>query len=127
MYLSSLGDTQSIVLMPPNKYAVFQNDSTPAIFFCLGNGAVVLWTLNGTAYNANHAQRGIVAAPSVLTGATVSSQLIIPSNSNITNNTQVVCRAADVTFSNVLTSLPTNLTIQGQCCNIYYCADALNI
>eukprot|EP00731_Ephydatia_muelleri_P003119 Em0001g3119a len=114
--LANSSATRSIVFMPPGNYIVFQND-TPAIFYCYGNGlgtgAVVAWSLNGTGYGTVHAQMGITYVIDPPTGDTVSSQLIVPSNSTITNNTQVVCRAADVTFSNVLTSLPTNLTIQG--------------
>eukprot|EP00731_Ephydatia_muelleri_P003110 Em0001g3110a len=98
--------------MPSGNYMVFQND-TPAVFYCNGIGAVVIWIINGNAYNANHAQRGIVAAPSVLTGATVSSQLIIPSNPAINNNTQVICTTIDITVFSRLPSQPTNLTIQG--------------
>ena len=118
---SSVGATRSIDLKPKENYIVFQND-TPAIFYCYGNGfgtgAVVSWSLNGTGYDTEHAQMGITYVIDPPTGDTVSSHLIVPSNSTITNNTQVVCRAADVTFSNVLTSLPTNLTIQGECCTI---------
>ena len=117
----SVGATRSIDLKPKENYIVFQND-TPAIFYCYGNGlgtgAVVSWSLNGTGYSTEHAQMGITYFIDPPTGDTVSSHLIIPSNSTINNNTQVICRAAGVTFSNVLTSLPTNLTIQGECCTI---------
>ena len=116
-----LGATPSIDLVPPNNYTVFQNDN-PAIFYCYGNGfgigAVVSWSLNGTGYGTKHAQMGITYVIDPPIGASVSSHLIVPSNSTINNNTQVVCRAADVTFSNVLTSLPANLTIQGKYWNI---------
>eukprot|EP00731_Ephydatia_muelleri_P003116 Em0001g3116a len=113
---SHFGATRSIFLKPPGNYTVFQND-TPAIFYCYGNGfgtgAVVSWSLNGNGYGTPHAQMGITYVVDPPTGDTVSSHLIVPSNSTTNNNTQVVCRAADVTFSNVLTSLPANLTIQG--------------
>eukprot|EP00731_Ephydatia_muelleri_P003071 Em0001g3071a len=111
-----LQNVASAKIKPPEKYTVFQND-TPAIFYCYGNGfgtgAVVSWMLNGTGYGTEHAQMGITYVIDPPTGDTVSSRLIVPSNSTINNNTQVVCRAADVTFSNVLTSQQTNLTIQG--------------
>ena len=117
VHVQCLGATPSIDLVPPNNYTVFHNDN-PAIFYCYGNGfgigAVVSWSLNGTGYGTEHAQMGITYVIDPPTGDTVSSHLIIPSNSAINNNTQVVCRAADVTFSNVLTSLPANLTIQGE-------------
>ena len=94
--LSSLGATQSVVLIPSGNYTVFQND-TPAIFYCsgsgFGNGAVVAWTINGTGYNTGHAQRGITFIIDPPTGTTISSRLIIPSNSTINNNTVVICKA----------------------------------
>ena len=116
-----LGATRSIDLKPKENYIVFQND-TSAIFYCYGNGfgtgAVVSWMLNGTGYGTEHAQMGITYVIDPPTGATVSSHLIVSTNSTINNNTQVICRTADVTFSNVLTSLPANLTIQGEHWNI---------
>ena len=110
-----LGATQSINLI--KNYTVFQND-TLAIFYCYGSGAFVLWILNGTAYSLEHAQRGIRFISDSSTGTTTSSRLIIPSNPSINNNTVVMCRTADATFSNVLTSEPANLTIQGECCTL---------
>ncbi|KAL5517598.1 hypothetical protein EMCRGX_G003179 [Ephydatia muelleri] len=116
VHLQCLGATRSIEIKPPEKYTVFQND-TPAIFYCYGNGfgtgAVVSWSLNGNGYGTQYAQMGITYVIDPPTGDTVSSRLIVPSNSTINNNTQVVCRAADVTFTNVLISQQTNLTIQG--------------
>ena len=118
-HLSSLGATQSIVLI--KNYTVFQND-TPAIFYCSGsdfeNGAaVVVWILNGTGYGLNHAQRGIRVVTDTPTGDTVSSRLFIPSNSAINNNTEVTCKTIDSVSNIVLTSEPANLTLQGECCN----------
>ena len=119
--LSSLGATQSIVLVPPEKYIVFQND-VPAIFYCYGsgfeNGAVVVWILNGTGYSSKHSQMGItyVTTPS---GANISSHLIIPSNSAMNNGTEVKCRLFDSLSNIVLISVPTNLTLQGECCTTY--------
>ena len=121
VHVQCLGATPSVLLVPPVNYTVFQND-TPAIFYCYGNGlgtgAVVSWSLNGTGYGTQHAQMGITYVIDPPTGATVSSYLIIPTNSTINNNTQVVCRAADVTFSNVKMSKLANLTIQGEYWNI---------
>ena len=101
-YSSSLGATQSIVLI--KNCTVFQNDA-PAMFYCNGsgyqNGAVVVWILNGTGYGSKHAQMGItyVTAPS---GATnISSRLIIPSNSTINNGTEVKCKTID-SISNIV-------------------------
>ena len=121
VHVQCLGATPSVLLVPPVNYTVFQND-TPARFYCYGNGfgtgAVVSWMLNGTGYSTVHAQMGIKYVIDPPTGDTVSSHLSVPSNSTINNNTQVICRAADVTFTNILTSEPTNLTIQGECCTI---------
>ena len=121
VHVQCLGATRSIDLEPPKNYTVFQND-TPAIFYCygigFGTGAVVSWSLNRTGYGTEHAQMGITYVIDPPTGTTVSSHLIVPSNSAINNNTQVICRTADVTFSNVLTSQPANLTIQGECWSI---------
>ena len=117
-YSSSLGATQSIVLI--KNCTVFQNDA-PARFYCNGSGhqigAVVVWILNGTGYGSKHAQMGItyVTAPS---GATnISSQLIIPSNSTINNGTEVKCKTIDSISNIVLMSELANLTIQGKCCS----------
>ena len=118
-HLPSLGATQSIVLVPPEKYIVFQNN-VPAIFYCYGsgfeNGAVVGWILNGTGYGLKHAQMGItyVTTPS---GANISSHLIIPSNSSIYNGTEVKCKTIDSISNTVQMSEPANLTIQGECCS----------
>ena len=115
--MSLLGATQSIVLI--KNYTVFQND-TPAMFYCYGsgyeNGAVVVWILNGTGYGSKHLQRGITYDIDTPIGDTVSSRLFIPSNSAINNNTEVKCKSIDTISNIVLTSLPANLTIQGECC-----------
>ena len=114
----SLGTNQSIVLIPPEKYTVFQNN-TPASFHCYGSGydmgAGVVWILNGTGYGSNHAQMGItyVTAPN---GANISSRLFIPSNSAINNGTEVKCKTIDSISNIVLMSFPSNLIIQGECC-----------
>ena len=117
---SSLGANQSIVLI--KNYTVFQNE-TPAIFYCNGSGfengaAVVVWTLNGARYGSNHAQRGIRVVTNTPIGDTVSSQLFIPYNSSIHNNTEVMCKTIDFTSNSILASEPANLTLQGECCNI---------
>ena len=114
-HLSSLGATQSIVLI--KNYTVFQSDA-PAIFDCYGsgyeNGAVVVWTLNGTGYGSNHAQRGIRVVTDTPIGDTVSSRLFIPSNSAINNNTEVKCKSIDSISNTAQMSEPANLTIQGE-------------
>ena len=92
--MSSLGATQAIVLVPPEKYTVFENN-TPAVFYCNGsdyeNGAVV-WILNGSGYGSKDLQRGITYTNDPPIGANVSSRLFISSNSGINNKTQVICK-----------------------------------
>ncbi|KAL5517601.1 hypothetical protein EMCRGX_G003183 [Ephydatia muelleri] len=113
-HLSSLGATQSIVLI--KNYTVFQND-TPAIFYCNGsgyeNGALIAWILNRTGYGAKHAQRGITYVIDPPIGDTVSSRLFIPSYSTINNRTEVYCKTLDTISNIVLISEPAYLTIQG--------------
>ena len=119
--LPSLGANQSIVLIPPKKYTVFQTD-TPAIFYCYGsgyeNGAVVGGIINGTGYGSKHAQMGITYVGTASSGANISSHLIIPSNSTINNGTEVKCKTIDSISNIVQMSEPASLTLQGECCNI---------
>ena len=118
-HLSSLGATQSIVLV--KNYTVFLND-TPAMFYCNGsgyeNGALIGWIINGTGYGSKHLQRGITYVIDTPVGAYVSSRLFIPSNSSINNNTEVMCKTIDSTSNIVHMTVPANLTIQGECCTI---------
>eukprot|EP00731_Ephydatia_muelleri_P003105 Em0001g3105a len=110
----SASATQSIVLI--KNYTVFQND-TPAIFYCSGsgyeNGALIGWIINGTGYGSKHAQRGIIHVTDTPIGDTVTSRLIIPSNSSINNGTEVKCKTIDSISNIVLMSETTNLTLQG--------------
>ena len=108
-YLTSSGTT--VVLMPLQNYTVFENNAS-AVFYCSGDGYAVGWYLNGSAYNAVHVQMGIRVVPNPPT-TVVSSILYIPSNP-INNNTQVFCKVIDATFTNIQTSEPANLAIQGE-------------
>ena len=111
-HLPSSGTTGSVVLTLLQKYTVFQNNAS-AVFNCSGDGYAVGWYLNGSAYNAIYAQRGITVVPNPPTGTMTSSTLYIPSNST-NNNTEVFCKVADAYFTNVQTSELANLTIQGE-------------
>ena len=110
-FLTSSGTTGYVVLMPPQNYTVFENNAS-AVFYCSGDGYAVGWYLNGSAYNGVHVQMGIRVVPNPPT-TVVSSTLYIPSNS-INNNTKVFCKVIDTTFTNIQTSEPANLTIQGE-------------
>ena len=109
--MPSSGTTGYVVLIPQGNYTVFENNAS-AIFYCSGDGYAVGWYLNGSGYNAIHAQRGIRVVPNAPT-TVVSSTLYIPSNP-INNNTEVFCKVIDVTFTNIQTSEPAYLTFQGE-------------
>ena len=71
-----------------------------------------MWILNGSGYGPLHQQRGITYTLSGA-GATVTSNLYIPARAT-NNNTEVICKVADSTFSNVQYSNSSNLTVQGK-------------
>ena len=71
-----------------------------------------MWILNESVYGPVHAQRGITFTLSGA-GATVTSTLYIPARAT-SNNTEVFCKVADGTFTNIQTSGPANLIIQGK-------------
>ena len=78
-----------------------------------------MWILNGSVYGPVHAQRGIRYALSWDgSRATVTSNLYIPASAT-NNNTEVMCKVADGTFTNVQTSNSSNLTIQGKSTESY--------
>eukprot|EP00731_Ephydatia_muelleri_P003008 Em0001g3008a len=103
--------TGSVLLSPQGNYTVFQSNAS-AVFNCSGDGYVVSWVLNGSSYNQEHRQRGIIVALNPPSGTTTSSSLLVPS-SPANNNTEVICRVIDSTFSNVQTSNTSSITIQG--------------
>ena len=108
----SSGAAGYVILTPPQNYTVFENNAS-AVFYCSGNGSVVVWILNGIAYGLVHQQRGITFTLSGA-GAIVTSTLFIPCNSTSNNNTEVICKVADGTFINVQTSNSSNLSVQGK-------------
>ena len=111
-YIPSSGTTGYVVLSPQGNYTVFENNAS-AVFYCSGDGSVIVWFLNRSGYNAVHVQRGIRVVPATPTGNMVTSSLYIPSNS-INNNTEVICKVIDISFTNIKTSEPANLTVQGE-------------
>ena len=71
-----------------------------------------MWKLNGSGYGPVHQQRGITFTLSG-DGATVTSTLYIPASAT-NNNTEVICKVADGTLTNVQTSNSSTLTVQGE-------------
>ena len=112
-YLPSSGTTGYVVLSPQGNYTVFENNAS-AVFHCSGNGYAAGWYLNGSAYNDTvHRPMGITFLPNQPIGGVVSSNLYIRSCST-NNNTEVLCKVIDNTFTNIQTSEPTNLIFQGE-------------
>ena len=110
-YLPSSDTAGYVVLSPQGNYTVFANNAT-AVFYCSGDGSVVVWILNGSGYGPVHQQRGITYSLSGA-GATLTSNLYIPASAT-NNNTEVICKVADSTFTNVQTSNSSYLTVQGK-------------
>ena len=75
IYLPSSGAAGYVVLTPPQNYTVFEKNAS-AVFYCSGNGSVVVWILNGSAYGPVHQQRGITFTLSGA-GAVITSTLYI--------------------------------------------------
>ena len=112
-YLPSSGTTGYVVLSPQGNYTVFENN-TSAVFYRSGDGYAVGWYLNGSGYNAAlHVQMGMTVVPATPTGNMVTSSLYI-SSSSINNNTEVFCKVIDISFTNIQTSGPADLIIQGE-------------
>ena len=113
IYLPSSGTTGYVVLSPQGNYTAFENNAS-AVFNCYGDGSVLVWILNGSAYCPVHAQIGITYTTlSSGAGATVTTNLYIPASAT-NNNTEVICKVVDGTFTNVQTSNSSNLTVQGE-------------
>ena len=112
LYLPSSGTAGYVVLIPSQNYTVFEN-AVSAVFNCSGDGSVVVWILNGSVYGPVHQQRGITYITLSGAGATVTSKLYTTASAT-NNNTEVICKVADGTFTNVQTSNSSNLTVQGK-------------
>ena len=107
----SSGAAGWVILLPQGNYTVFQSNAS-AVFNCSGDGYAVSWQLNGSSYNADDRQRGILVFPNSPTGTLASASLHIPSGAT-NNNTRVTCSVIDSTFTNVQLSETSCLTIQG--------------
>ena len=97
-------------------YVAFENVSGICTFTCSGNGARVVWSVDG--YDAT--------APHVLNkGINVLPLLVSPDDRNVTtrlsvstiksnNNTSVVCTLLDASYRNPQSAGPVILLIQGK-------------
>ena len=104
--------TSSTVLLPNGNNIVFESTDA-AIFFCSGDGSSVGWVINGTAYSTSHEKRGItvvINSPDI--NGITSTAHVQASAAN--NNTELICNVADSSFSNIQTSGPSRLLIQGK-------------
>ena len=110
----------SIVIAPPHDYTTFENNASIFTFNCSGNGAFLLWTVDGYTTRSSYVlNKGIELKPFIISpdGLTASSQLIVPTtkaNSNIT----VICTVQDSLF-NPQFSNPMKLFLQGTVLIIY--------
>ena len=116
-YLPSSGAADFVVLSPQGNYTVFENNAS-AVFYCSGDGSFLQWKLNGSGYGPVHQQRGITYTTLSGDGASVTSTLYIPVTLT-NNNTEVFCKVADGTLTNIQTSNQSNLTIQGKSTESY--------
>ena len=110
----------SVVIAPPHDYTTFENNASTFTFNCSGNGAYLLWTVDGydsgTPYVRN---KGIQYTPFIISldGLTVSSQLIVPTT-KANNNITVICIVLDTSL-NYQSSDPVKLFLQGTVLIIY--------
>ena len=98
-------------------HVAFENVSGICTFTCSGNGAHVVWTVDGYDAAVPHVvNKGIsVLLPSVVSpnGRNITSRLSVPTiKSN--NNTSVVCTVLDASFRNPQSAGPVILLIQGK-------------
>ena len=109
----------AIVLTPSKDqvHVTFENVAGNCTFTCSGNGAFVVWTVDG--FDANHPHvinKGISVLPTVVSpdGRNITAQLSVPTiKSN--NNTSVVCtQFDDASYRNTQSTDPVLLLIQGK-------------
>ena len=107
----SSGATCSVIPSHKGNYTIFQSNAS-AVFNCSGDGYAVSWQLNGSSYNAEDRQRGILVFPNSPTGTLASASFHIPSGAT-NNSTRVTCSVIDSAFTNVQLSETSCLTLQG--------------
>ena len=96
-------------------HVAFENVSGICTFTCSGNGAYVVWSVDGLDTTTPHVvNKGISALTSVVSpdGRNITSRLSVPTiKSN--NNTSVVCTMLDASYRNPQSAGPVTLLIQG--------------
>ena len=104
----------SVVIAPSHDYITFENNASTFTFNCSGNGAFLLWAVDGYTTGSSYVlNKGIQLKPFIVTpdGLTVSSQLIVPTT-KANNNITVICTVQDSLF-NHQSSNPVKLFLQG--------------
>ena len=110
----------SFVIAPPHDCTTFENNASIFTFNCSGNGAFLLWTVDGyftgEVYVLN---KGIQPTPFIISPDehSVSSQLIVPTT-KANNNITVICIVQDLSL-NYQSSDPVKLFLQGTVLIIY--------
>lgn len=100
------------MISPSQNYISFEKNATLVLFNCSGNGATIIWIVDGNASNLEPiVLRGITQITTVL-NSIASSQLSIPTIAE-NNNTEVICIVADYTYTNLQYSAPVKLILQG--------------
>ncbi|KAL5491658.1 hypothetical protein EMCRGX_G016990 [Ephydatia muelleri] len=96
-------------------HVAFESVSGISTFTCSGNGARVVWSVNGCDATAPHVlNKGISVLPTVVSpdGRNVTARLLVPTiKSN--NNTSVECTLLDASLGNPQSAGPVILLIQG--------------
>ena len=104
----------SVVISPPRDYITFENNTSTFTFNCSGNGAFLLWTVDGYTTGSSYVlNKGIQYTPFIVSadGLTVSSQLIVPTT-KANNNITVICIVQDLSFQ-IQSSNSVKLFLQG--------------
>ena len=96
-------------------HVAFENMSGICTFTCSGNGAYVVWSVDGLDADKLHVvNKGISVLTSVVSpdGRNITSRLLVPTiKSN--DNTSVVCTLLDASYRNPQSADPVILLIQG--------------
>ena len=112
----------TVVVSPSHDYTTFENNASVFIFNCSGNGAFILWTVDGYTTGSSYVRnKGIqdtnfIISPDELT---VSSQLIVPTT-KANNNITVICIVQNLLLIRQ-TSEPDKLLLQGTMHWCMYC------
>ncbi|KAL5469176.1 hypothetical protein EMCRGX_G030390 [Ephydatia muelleri] len=109
------GINASVVIAPSHDYTTFENNVSIVTLYCFGNGAYLLWTVDGYTTGSSYVlSKEIQDSYNILSpdGLTLSSQLIVP-NTKASNNITVICIVQDLSFNHQSGSNPVKLFLQG--------------